>query len=125
MKYILDVPGHMSRRLIPQSHWHYELPIYIVYHHLKILTENGSFVQFSRSEHKYPSNCGWPSFFAARPGDVKQRTGGRDDNSEAGQETVKRREDNSLGMTRVEVSCRLVSNNHIRSYTFIHLESGT
>ena len=51
----------------------------------------------SRSEYKYPSNCGWPAFFAAKI-DLKD-----------GEETVNRREDNSLGMQRIEVTCRKVS----------------
>ncbi|XP_003738542.1 uncharacterized protein LOC100903730 [Galendromus occidentalis] len=47
-----------------------------------------------KSEHKYASNCGWPAFFAAKT-DIKD-----------GEETVVRKEDNSLGMRRVEVTCR-------------------
>ncbi|XP_064467374.1 peptide methionine sulfoxide reductase MsrB-like isoform X2 [Ornithodoros turicata] len=48
------------------------------------------------SEHKFVSNCGWPSFYMAL-GTV---------NGDESQSNIRRREDTSHGMVRTEVLCK-------------------
>lgn len=50
------------------------------------------------SEHKFVSNCGWPSFFMAL---------GTVDGDES-PSNILRKEDTSHGMTRTEVCCKQV-----------------
>ena len=54
-----------------------------------VYTCAGCGTELFRSEGKFDSQCGWPSFFEA-----------------ADESKVERREDNSHGMRRVEVLCR-------------------
>jgi peptide-methionine (R)-S-oxide reductase len=91
-------PEHWKEKLTPEQ-YHIlrnagtELPNGEVYHQFKNQGAGtyhcaGCGAELFSSEHKFDSRCGWPSFWD--PADI---------------DSIEKREDNKLGMRRVEVVC--------------------